>query len=163
MFGGSIKHRIMEKSNKRFWSINQKPLPKLWQDNYCDQGRSVSGNRKSWMLILISQISSLLLVYWLNTFVEAFLNSFLSFQTMLLNNHATIAAHSSTRWSLIALARRQNAKLEAHTSITRDSRATVDNPFIHWRRHSAQQSPAARDGARSTLQSAISTLPETWW
>lgn len=86
-----------------------------------------------------------------------------SFQALLADNHPTIAAHRPTRWSLIALARRQNAKLKANAPLTRDSRSSVDDSIVYRRRRSAEQSPAARNRARLTLQLAVSALSEARW
>lgn len=100
---------------------------------------------------------------WINkhTFKWTFLSS--SFQTLLADNHPIIAAHRPARWSLITLARRQNAKLKANASLARDSRAATNDSVLYRRRYSAQQPPDARDGARPALQPPVSAFPEARW
>lgn len=79
---------------------------------------------------------------------------------MLSDDNAIIAARQPPRRSLVAFARRENAKLKAYASLTWDSRATADDTIVHWWWHSTQQSPAARDRTRPTLQPAVSAFFE---
>jgi hypothetical protein len=66
-------------------------------------------------------------------------------QIVLTYHHTTVTPHRTPRRSLITVTRRQNAKLKANASLTRDSRATIDNSILHRRWNTAQQSPTARD------------------
>lgn len=80
---------------------------------------------------------------------------------MLAHHHTIVAPHRPSRRSFITVTRRQNAKLKANAPLTRNSRATIDNSILYWGRHTAQQSPAARDRARFTFQPTISAFSET--